>query len=84
MLVWIVSSETGAEQQIVQRIVENPLYAKLEVAREGRDIFLGDTLYAALSSSSPLSLPFLLDELTPRLAAAVDGDPATEPTAASP
>ena len=32
---------------------------------------------AALGFGSPLSLPFLLDEVVPALAAADDGDPAT-------
>ena len=44
---------------------------------KGRDIFLDGTLSAALSFSSVLSLPYVLDELVPQLAAAVDGDPET-------
>ncbi len=36
-----------------------------------------DPLGGATSFVSVLSLPFLIDELVPRLAAAVDGDPAT-------
>ena len=32
---------------------------------------------AALGCGSPLSLPHLLDEVVPALAAAADGDPAT-------
>jgi len=43
--------------------------------REGRDLFLEETLSGALSFGTVLSLPFLLDELVPRIAAAVDGDP---------
>jgi iron complex transport system substrate-binding protein len=38
---------------------------------------LADHAAGALGFSSPLSLPYLIDELVPRLAAAVDGDPAT-------
>jgi iron complex transport system substrate-binding protein len=55
----------------------DPLYQRLDVARQGRDLFLEETLSGALSFGSVLSLPFALDELVPRLAAAVDGDPET-------
>ena len=40
-------------------------------------MFTDFELSGAFSFSSPLSIPFLLDELVPKLAAAVDGDPAT-------
>lgn len=62
----------------------NPLYQQLKVAREGRTIFfvgLADPAYGALSFSTVLSLPFAVDELAPRLAAALDGNPATQATA---
>ncbi len=64
----------------------DPLYAKLPVKTEGRDIFLEDEelLGGATSFISPLSLPFLLDGLVPQLAAAVDGNPSTEVVRASP
>jgi iron complex transport system substrate-binding protein len=39
------------------------------------------TLYEATSFPSVLSIPLLLDELVPRLAAAADGDPETSTTA---
>ena len=57
-----------------------PVYASLPVHTEAREVFLDsydDPLGAATSFVSVLSLPFLLDGLVPRLAAAVDGDPAT-------
>ena len=59
----------------------NPLYRSLRVSAEGREVFLDsltDPLGAATSFVTPLSLPFLLDGLVPRLASAIDGDPATE------
>lgn len=59
-------------------VTDNPLYQQLDAAREGRDLFLDEQLQGAMSFSTVLSLPFLLDELVPQLAAAVDGDPATE------
>lgn len=64
-------------------LVADPLYQQMDVATEGRDLFLGYDLYAgALSFSSILSVPFLLEELVPAMSAAVDGDPATEPVLA--
>jgi iron complex transport system substrate-binding protein len=57
----------------------SPVLRRLRALREDRIVFLdlGDQLAGALGFSSPLSLPFLLDEAVPRLAAAVDGDPTT-------
>ncbi|MCX6397370.1 MAG: iron-siderophore ABC transporter substrate-binding protein [Propionibacteriales bacterium] len=58
-----------------------PTYPNLTVAREGRDLFIGDDdtdpVYVASSFVTVLSLPFYLDEIVPRIASAVDGDPST-------
>lgn len=57
-----------------------PLYQSLPVHTEGREVHLSsfnETLGAATSFVSALSLPYLLDGLVPKLAAALDGDPAT-------
>ncbi|MGH8929479.1 MAG: iron-siderophore ABC transporter substrate-binding protein [Egibacteraceae bacterium] len=75
VLVWLVDNDAQREQ-----IRANPVYARLDVATEGRDVFLNyetDTLSAATSFQTVLSLPFLLDGLVPLLAAAIDGDPTT-------
>ncbi len=54
-------------------------YASLPVHQEGREIRLAtDGALAGGSFISVLSLPVILDRLVPMLAAAVDGDPATE------
>lgn len=55
------------------------LYEQLNVHKEGRDIIIAwDAPMAyAFSFNTVLSLPYVLDELVPQLAAAVDGDPAT-------
>lgn len=56
------------------------VYRALPVHTEGRDVFLssdGDPLGGATSFVTVLSLPFLIEGLVPRLAAAVDGDPET-------
>jgi iron complex transport system substrate-binding protein len=62
-------------------VTGNPLYERLDVAKEGRSIFLGEhtTLSGALSFSTALSIPLLLDELVPRMLDSLDGDPATVP-----
>jgi iron complex transport system substrate-binding protein len=63
------------------------LFSGLDVVSEGRTVLLGSyagAVSAALGYGSPLSLPYLLDEVVPALAAAADGDPATavrQPTA---
>jgi iron complex transport system substrate-binding protein len=56
-----------------------PVYSKLAVRKEGRDVFIRakDRVYEATSFPSVLSMPTLLEELVPRLAAAADGDPST-------
>ena len=74
-LVWIVDDiETD-----VATFRDEPLYARLDVSHEGRDVFVENLseLGGATSFVSVLSLPTLLDSLVPMLAAAVDGDPAT-------
>lgn len=58
-----------------------PVYETFAVHREAREVFLDsfeDPLGGATSFVSVLSLPFLLDGLVPKLAAAVDGDPTTD------
>ena len=79
-LTWIVNPP--AEQETIE---DDPLYQKLDVVSEGRDIFLGvnEPLAGALSFSTVLSLPFLLDKLVPQLAAAVDGDSKTKAQSAT-
>lgn len=56
-----------------------PTYQNLNVATEGRDVFVAedDPLYEATSFVTVLSVPYLLDGLVPQLAAAADGDPST-------
>ena len=57
-----------------------PLYETMAVRTEAREVHLSSftsTLGGATSFITALSLPYLLDELVPMLAAAVDGDPGT-------
>ncbi|MGY1831098.1 ABC transporter substrate-binding protein [Geodermatophilus sp. SYSU D01180] len=56
------------------------LFSALDVVTQGRTVLLGGysgDVSAALGFGSPLSLPYLLDEVVPSLAAAADGDPST-------
>jgi iron complex transport system substrate-binding protein len=75
-LVWLVTDYDKDKATLAK----DPLYSKLAVNTEGRDVYLadGESLYNATSFSSVLSIPFLLEGLVPQLAAAVDGDPKTE------
>jgi iron complex transport system substrate-binding protein len=72
-LVWF--AEPGPEA----KLKKNAVYSKLDVRKQGRDVFIPETgtLYEATSFISVLSIPLLIDELVPKLAAAADGDPAT-------
>lgn len=75
-VVWQVTSEADGEE-----LRQDSIYRELDVSREERALFLveGGPLYDAFTFSSVLSLPFLLDEIVPDLAAAVDGDAETQP-----
>ena len=67
VLVWVTVLAENFEA-----VRTDPLYRRLDVAREDRDLFLEQTLSGALSFGTVLSLPFALTELVPRLAAAVE------------
>ncbi len=73
-LVWITFSDEENET-----IKNDALYQNLQARQEERDIFISenDPLYDALNFNTVLSLPYTLENLVPQLAAAVDGDPAT-------
>jgi iron complex transport system substrate-binding protein len=74
-LIWLLDAY-DADKAKVQG---DPLYSKLKVMTEGRDVFLvsEELVGAATSFISVLSLPFLLEKLVPQIAKAVDGNPAT-------
>jgi iron complex transport system substrate-binding protein len=79
-LIWIISDPTG-----IAAIKASPLRNGLTALTEGREVFTDQLTAGAFSFSSPLSIPYLLDELVPDLSAAVDGDPATAvPSATAP
>ncbi|MFI6828046.1 hypothetical protein ACIBG5_13155 [Kribbella sp. NPDC050241] len=74
-LVWFPAKGGSA------KLKADPLYKNLRVRTEGRDVFVEENydhqLYGATSFVSVLSLPIVLDQLVPKLAAAVDGNPPT-------
>ena len=75
VLIFHVLSEAEREQ-----IERHPVYRQLKPFREGRVVFFvgpDDPVYGALSFSTVMSLPYALEHLVPRMAAALDGDPAT-------
>jgi iron complex transport system substrate-binding protein len=61
-------------------VIDHPVYRRLDAVRDDRVIYLDleDQLAGALGYSSPISLPYAIDEAVPRLAAAIDGDPKTK------
>lgn len=81
VMVWVVNDPEGREQ-----LADEELYQSLDVAQEGRDVFLepNGQLAGAMSFSSVLSLPYLLDNFVPMLETAIDGDPGTEVSAPAP
>lgn len=69
VLVWLDAAEGEGP-------LDEPLYERLPVHTEGREIFLeSDDRLGGASFISVLSLPFLFDRMTPMLEAAIDGDP---------
>jgi iron complex transport system substrate-binding protein len=73
VLIWITS-----EPGIVSQIKADPLRQQLDAVAQGREIFLIDMESGrGLVPAGVLSLPYLLDTLVPKLAAAADGDPTT-------
>ncbi|CAN5498937.1 hypothetical protein BH23CHL2_BH23CHL2_27330 [soil metagenome] len=72
VLVWVSSEEPLADVT---------LYQSLPVVQEGRALYYGEDnpVYDAMNFGTVLSLPFAIERLAPDLAAAIDGDPATQP-----
>lgn len=88
-VIWYVGSP---EQPAT--IENETLYGQLRAGREGRGIFLirwsgpgtgalspAQLLFGAFSFSTVLSVPYAIELLEPMLVAALDGNPATRPTA---
>ncbi|MEV5840820.1 iron-siderophore ABC transporter substrate-binding protein [Streptomyces sp. NPDC051985] len=74
--VWIVPDTTAS----VTKLHDDKVYADLNVVKQGREVFIKETSdYGnAVSLSTVLSIPYVLDRLVPQLAAAVDGKTSTK------
>jgi iron complex transport system substrate-binding protein len=68
----------GSKDQVATAV---PTFPNLDVAKRGGAIYVeednDDPFYISTSFITVLSLPFLLENLAPKLSAAVDGDPST-------
>ena len=66
-------------------VLGDPVFANLDIARPGRVIMLPEVsrTAAAMTFGSALNLQAALTETVPRLAAALDGDPAMVVTSAT-
>jgi iron complex transport system substrate-binding protein len=71
LILWVSSSDSAAD------LAGLPMRRALKAHTEGREVFAGGLLAAALSFGSVLSLPFALTGLEADIVAAVDGDPKT-------
>lgn len=68
-LVWLTS-----DPEAETRVRADPLYSRLAVATEGRDLFVPyaePPIGAAVSFNTVLSIPYAIDEMVPLLAASV-------------
>jgi iron complex transport system substrate-binding protein len=72
VIVWL-----GSDEATIADIRDTALRPTLRAFAEGREVVADPMLAGAFSHGSPLSIPFVLDELVPELALAVDGDAAT-------
>jgi iron-siderophore transport system substrate-binding protein len=72
VIIWLLSDESGYEA-----VRSMPLRPTLNAFAEGREVVADPLLSGAFSHASPLSLEYVVDELVPELALAVDGDPST-------
>jgi iron complex transport system substrate-binding protein len=74
--VWIVPDTTSA----VTKLHKDKVYGDLKVVKEGREVFVKESgdYGNAVSLSTVLSIPYVLDRMVPQLAAAVDGKASTK------
>lgn len=78
----VFDTDVLVAEGVQKRVLQNRLFSQLAPVKDGRFVDLGafDQDFAgALGFNSPLSIPYLLEIAVPRLAAATDGDPGTEP-----
>jgi iron complex transport system substrate-binding protein len=69
--VMLFATEEASDVAALGRI---PTFGKLDAVREHRAVFTDATLSGAIYFMTPLSLPYVLERLTPALAEAVAGE----------
>ncbi|SDP22172.1 iron complex transport system substrate-binding protein [Klenkia soli] len=74
VLIW--GTEAPADRAALESL---GVYRSLSAVQGGHLVFTDGTLAGAIYFTSPLSLPYVLDQLVPALATAVAGDPSTVP-----
>ncbi|MEV0389028.1 iron-siderophore ABC transporter substrate-binding protein [Nonomuraea sp. NPDC050643] len=76
VIVWSVTDVAKGEATLHG----DSVYKGLDVVKEGREVYLPENTPPsdAVAFLTVLSVPYVLETLVPRLAAAVDGDPATK------
>ncbi|SEH02029.1 iron complex transport system substrate-binding protein [Nonomuraea solani] len=76
VIVWSVTDTAKGEATLHG----DSVYKGLDVVKEGREVYLPENTPPsdAVAFLTVLSVPYVLDTLVPRLAAAVDGDPGTK------
>ncbi|MFC4945516.1 ABC transporter substrate-binding protein [Pseudonocardia sp. GCM10023141] len=76
VLIWATENAAARTELEAQ-----PLYRQLTPVKQGNLVFTEPELAGAIYFTTPLSLPFVLDRLLPKLDQALKGDPATVPPA---
>lgn len=71
--------QSATTPEVRDTIEALPLYPELGVTQKGGNVWITEpVLEGAFFANSPSSIQYSLDALVPQLAAALDGDPATE------
>ncbi|PCI88498.1 MAG: hypothetical protein COB24_03120 [Hyphomicrobiales bacterium] len=71
--IWMV----GSDEDSLAKLDDLKLRKTLKVYKEGREILAPDNITRAMSYSTVLSIPYMIDELVPMIEDAIDGDPKT-------
>lgn len=74
VLLWATEADTDRDA-----LEEEALYRNLDAVKGGHLVFTDSTLAGAIYFTSPLSLPYVLEQLVPKLENAVEGDPSLAP-----
>ena len=76
VLLWATEKDTDRAD-----LEKEAVYRNLDAVKGGNLAFTDEVLAGAIYFTSPLSLPYVLENLVPKLATAVEGDPSLAPPA---